>query len=236
MMCTLQPLPFVWTMFNFATLKIISYLLRICPDQNLDDCVYGKTPTWHFSQTIRMSENNWYSSLASPKYTMKAANPIGVSNMNISTATPYPAPGMIHIYPSPPTRLWIGNRSDEALFTKCCVHGILLVYSLVLQGEFLSIRLFVRIIIPIGLGMWLNNKVRRRGRCASHMVPIRGSHLSESLGTLLTSRGPTVTRGWSDLCSRSKLSTSLVFHVATSAIVAPTDSTPAMWYVVSGFS
>lgn len=95
MMCTTSTTPIC---VNKVQLRDIEDHLLSTPympaDQNLDDCVYyyEKRPTRHFSQTIGMPENNWYSSPASQKYTVKATNPIMVSNMNISTATPYQAP------------------------------------------------------------------------------------------------------------------------------------------------
>lgn len=69
-----------------------------------------------------------------------------------------------------------GNISDEALFTKCCVHGIPLVFSLVLQGEFLSITLFVRMVIPARLHVADLQSTEERSLRKPH-GPNTGSHL-----------------------------------------------------------
>lgn len=91
-----------------------------------------------------------------------------------------------------PTSHRIGNRSDEALFTKCCVHGIPLVFSLVWRGEFLSGPLS-------GLPSRQDRgKVVAQATWSQYgVIPTKiGRHLAYELQ-------PTVTRGWSDPCSRS---------------------------------
>lgn len=112
---------------NFAILKIVSYLwstLRcmleiLRNDRDARELISGSSKSKVHGETHKLVDDNFNKSKMSARRR---------------------APRYVYVCTISPAYHWIGNRSDEALFAKCCVHRISLVFSLVSQGEFLSIR------------------------------------------------------------------------------------------------